>query len=134
VISARHLILHNFWLKLFSIAMATVIWLAVDNNIHNEQNINQMLTADYIRVPVSVQTTPGDKRVFRVTPNEVVVIAVGKDAASFQATRKDIRVTLDLTHFDAKESSTEELKAQAPPGISVLEIIPYTVQVQQVSP
>jgi hypothetical protein len=28
----------------------------------------------------------------------------------------------------------EELKAQAPPGINVLEIIPYTVQVQQVSP
>jgi hypothetical protein len=130
----RHLILNNFWLKLFSVALATVIWLGVDNSIHNEQGINQMLTADYIRVPVSVQTAPGDKRVFRVTPNEVVVIAVGKDAASFEATRKNIRVNLDLTHFDSKEPTTEELKAQTPPGINVLEIIPYTVQVQRVSP
>jgi len=132
--SMRNLILHNFWLKLFSIALATVIWLAVDNNIHNEQNLSQMLTADYIRVQVSVQTAPGDKRVFRITPNDVVVIAVGKDATSFQASRKDVHVNLDLTQFDAKESNTEELKAQAPPGITVLEIIPYTVQVQQVSP
>jgi hypothetical protein len=134
MMSLRNLILHNFWLKLFSIALATVLWLGIDNSIHNEQNLNQLLTADYIRVQVSVQTTPGEKRVFRITPNEVVVIAVGKDAASFQATRKDIRVNLDLTHFDAKESSTEELRTQAPPGITVLEIIPYTVQVQQVSP
>jgi hypothetical protein len=130
----RHIILHNFWLKLFSIALATVIWLAINNSIHNEQGVSQVLTADYIRVPVSVETTPGDKRVFRITPNEVVVIAVGKDPASFQATRKDIRVQLDLTHFDAKESTTQELKALPPPGINVLEIIPYTVQVQQVSP
>jgi AmiR/NasT family two-component response regulator len=134
VMSVRNLILHNFWLKLFSIALATVLWLAIDNSIHNEQSLNQLLTADYIRVQVSVQTAPGDKRVFRITPNEVIVIAVGKDAASFQATRKDVRVNLDLTHFDAQASSTQELKAQAPPGITVLEIIPYTVQIQQVSP
>jgi AmiR/NasT family two-component response regulator len=132
--SVRNLILHNFWLKLFSIALATVLWLAIDNSIHNEKSLNQLLTADYIRVQVSVQTAPGDKRVFRITPNEVIVIAVGKDAASFQATRKDVRVNLDLTHFDAQASSTQELKAQAPPGITVLEIIPYTVQIQQVSP
>jgi hypothetical protein len=132
--SLRSLILNNFWLKLFSIALATVIWLAVDNNIHNEQGLNQMLTADYLRVKVTVQTTPGDKRLFRITPNEVVVIAVGKDAASFQATRKDIRVNLDLTQFDAKESSSEQLKAQSPPSINVLTIIPSTVQVQQISP
>ena len=134
MMSVRNLILHNFWLKLFSIALATVLWLAIDNSIHNEQSLNQLLTADYIRVQVSVQTAPGDKRVFRITPNEVIVIAVGKDAASFQATRKDVRVNLDLTHFDAQASSTQELKAQAPPGITVLEIIPYTVQIQQVSP
>ena len=91
------------------------------------------MTANY-RVPVTIQTNPDDKRVFRVTPNKVIVVAVGKDATSFQAGRKDIRVNLDLTHFEAKESSTEELTAEAPPGITVLEIIPYTVQVQQVSP
>jgi hypothetical protein len=125
--SLRNLILQNFWLKFFSIALATVIWLAIYHSIHNEENLN-------IRVPVSIQTTPGDKRVFRVIPDEVVVIAIGKRAALFHATRKDIHVYVDLTSFDATESTSQELKADAPPDVNVLEIIPSTVEVQQVSP
>ena len=132
--SLRHLILHNFWLKLFSVALATVIWMAIHYSIHSEPNMNQLLTPDYVRVPVSVKTAPGDKRVFRVTPGEVVVFAVGKDAVVLQAARKDIRVNLSLSNFNARESTAEELKAVAPPGVSVLEIIPSTVEVRQVSP
>ena len=43
MISLRHLILHNFWLKLFSIAMAAFIWLAIHSSIHEEMNMNQSL-------------------------------------------------------------------------------------------
>jgi hypothetical protein len=130
----RHLILNNIWLKIFSIALATVIWLAIHYSIHDELNSNQSLTPQYIRVPVSVKTTPGDNRVFRINPDEVVVTAVGKDTALFQTTQKDIRVNLDLTDFKAKEAASEKLKAEAPPDIIVLEILPSTVVVQQVAP
>jgi hypothetical protein len=132
--SLRHLILHNLWLKLFSIAMATVIWLAIHYSIHDELNINPSLRSEYIRVPVSVQTTLGDKRVFRITPDEVVVTAVGEDDALLRATRKDIRVNLDLTDFNPTESATKELKANAPADIKVLAISPSSVEVEQVSP
>jgi hypothetical protein len=132
--SLRTLILHNFWLKLFSLALATVIWLAIHYSIHDELNENQSLTPHYIRVAVSVKTTPGDKRVFRITPDEVVVTAVGKDPVLFLATQKEIRVNLDLTDFKAKASLSEKLKASAPGDIIVLEILPSTVEVQQVTP
>jgi hypothetical protein len=59
-------------------------------------------------------------------------MAVGKDAASFQAARKDIHVTLDLTHFDSKQPVTVDLSTQTPPGINILEMTPNTVQVQLV--
>jgi hypothetical protein len=130
----RNLILHNFWLKLFSIALATVIWLGIHSSIHDALNANQSLTPEYIRVPVMVKTTPGDKRVFRITPDEVVVTAVGKDAALLQATKRDIRVNLDLTAFNATTSTSQKLKADAPPDIIILEILPSTVEVQQVAP
>jgi hypothetical protein len=132
--SLRTLILHNFWLKLFSIVLATVIWLAIHSSIHDEPNANKSLTPEYVRVPVLVRTAPGDKRVFRVTPDEVVVTAVGKDPALFQTTRKDIRVNLDLRGFNVREAPSQRLKADAPPDIIVLEILPSTVEVQQVSP
>ncbi|HEV7926153.1 MAG TPA: hypothetical protein VGR14_12400 [Verrucomicrobiae bacterium] len=129
----RHLILHNFWLKLFSIAMATVIWLAIHYSIHDELNMNQTLRSEYIRVPISLQTTAGDKRVFRITPEEVVVTAVGKDEALLRATRKDIRVNLDLTDFHAAEPTYKELVADAPADIKVLAISPPTVEVKLVT-
>jgi hypothetical protein len=132
--SPRHLILHNFWLKFFSIAMATVIWLAIHYSIHEDVNVNQSLRSEYIRVPVSVKTVLGDKRVFRITPDEVVVTAVGQDDALLRATRKEIRVDLDLTDFNAAEPATKELKAEAPPDIKVLAISPASVEVLQVSP
>ena len=132
--SLRTLILHNFWLKLFSIALATVIWLAIHYSIHDELDENQSLTPHYIRVPVSTQTSPGDKRIFRVNPSEVVVTAVGKDPVLFPATQKEIRVILDLTRFTGKESTSEKLRVSAPGDIIVLEIYPSSVEVQQVSP
>jgi hypothetical protein len=134
VISLRRLILQNLWLKLFSVAMATVIWLAIHYSIHDELNINQSLRSEYIRVPISIKTTLGDKRVFRITPDEVVVTAVGKDDALLRATRKDIRVSLDLTDFHGSQSTTRELKAEAPPDIKVVSIAPPSVEVQQVAP
>jgi YbbR domain-containing protein len=130
--SMRHVILHNFWLKLFSFALATVLWLAIHDSIHDEQ-ANTSLTPEYIRVPVAVKTPPGDKRVFRITPDEVVVTAVGKDPILFQTTQKDIHAVLDLTHFAAKDA-IEKLRAESPADIIVLEVLPATVEVQDVSP
>jgi hypothetical protein len=129
--SLRSLILHNFWLKLFSIALATVIWLAIHYSIHDEANT---LTPSYVLVPVSVKTAPGDRRVFRITPDEVVVTAVGKDPALFQDIQKQIRVNLDLTSFTGTDAISEKLRAEAPPQVIVLEILPTSVEVQQVSP
>jgi len=131
MISLRRLILHNVWLKLSSIALATVIWLAIHYSIHNETGL---IGPKYIPVPVSVHTAPGDTRVFRVTPHEVVVIAVGEAAAMRQAASNEVRVTADLTDFTSKEIVTRKLRAEASPDIHVLDISPAEVQVQQVSP
>jgi hypothetical protein len=51
-----------------------------------------------------------------------------------RAASKDIRVSVDLTDFDSKETVTRKLQADAPPGIGVLAIDPSSVQVRQVSP
>jgi hypothetical protein len=122
------LILRNFWLKFFSIAMAALIWLGIHFGIHNELSISQ-LNINNITVPVAMDAPPGDARVFKITPNEVVVFAVGDKAAL----RKGIRVYVDLTRFHSRQSAAEELHADAPPEINVLAISPSTVAVEQVS-
>ena len=34
--SLRHLVFHNFWLKIFSIAAGTIIWLAIHFSIDHD--------------------------------------------------------------------------------------------------
>jgi hypothetical protein len=138
-IALPHLIARNFWLKFFSIAMATVIWLAIHYGIRNEfsigqLNINNLLAHEYVRVPVVILVAPGDARVFKITPTEVVVAVVGQEAALRQAAQKNIKVNVDLTNFHSRQSGAEELHAVVPPGISVLDITPPTVAVEQISP
>jgi hypothetical protein len=134
----QDLILRNFWLKFFSVALATVIWLSIHYGIQNESpmsqaNAKRLLVQEYIRVPVTLVTRPGDPRVFRINPNEVVVIAVGEETAMRRAASKDFKVSLDLTDFHSTEAIEMELKSQAPADVTVEDISPSTVTVEQVS-
>lgn len=84
--SLRDFIFRNFWLKTFSVVLATAIWFFIHDGIRqdaalHEARLEHGLPQGYIRVPVTIQTEPGDKRVFRWEPTEVVVIAQGEDAA-----------------------------------------------------
>ncbi len=63
----------------------------------------------------------------------MVVIAVGEKTALRKAAEKSIRVYVDLTNFRSRQSAVEELHADVPPEINVLEISPATVAVEQVS-
>jgi hypothetical protein len=127
--SLPSVILHNFWLKFFSVALATVIWLGIHYDIRNELSISQ-LNINNIRVPVATIAAADDARVFKITPSEVVVFAVGEKTAL----RKGIRVYVDLTKFHSRQSAGEELHVDAPPEINVLAISPQSVAIEQVSP
>ena len=37
--SLRHLVFHNFWLKMFSVALGTMIWMAIHFSIEHDLNL-----------------------------------------------------------------------------------------------
>jgi hypothetical protein len=132
-------IVRNFWLKFFSVALATVIWLGIHYGIRSEfsisqLNINNLLAQEYVRVPVTIIKSPGDNRVFRITPTDVVVIAVGEKNSLRNAAQKNIRAYVNLANFHFRQSPAEEVHADVPPDINVLDISPSTAAVEQISP
>jgi hypothetical protein len=134
----RSVILHNFWLKAFSVVLATVIWFFIHDGIRHDaaarlQTLDHALPQGYIRVPVTIQTEPGDKRVFRWEPTEVIVIAQGEEAVLRRAARRDIKVYLNLINFHSTQAVTEQLQVQAPADINVIDISPSVATVRQVS-
>jgi YbbR domain-containing protein len=134
----QDLILRNFWLKFFSVALATVIWLSIHYGIQNESpmrggEINHLLAQEYIRVPITMVTSPGERRKFRVIPNEVVVIVMGDEAALHGAANRDFKVSVDLTGFHSKEPTPMILQSEAPADLTIEEISPSTVTVEELA-
>jgi len=123
-------ILRNFWLKLFAVAMAAVIWMGIHYSIQNQKELSiSHVNFNSIPVPVAVVTAEGDKRVFKVTPSQVMAFAIANQADL----RQGIRVYVDLTEFQGRRSAAEDVHIEAPPEWNAF-TTPQTVAIEQVSP
>lgn len=138
--SLRAFIQHNFWLKLFSVLLATLIWFAINFGIENELNlpenpITNPATKENLRVPVRVLTRPGDGRVFKVDPEEVTVTVTGEAAILRDVTPRTISVFVDLANVRSQRETNQQVKLDVPSGVTVINVAPRAVNVEeQVSP
>jgi|SRR5581483_2403376 len=132
----RHFIFHNFWLKAFSVGLATVIWLAIHYGIQNDTTpsqtiMNHLLAHKWITVPISVVKRPADTRIFKITPSTASVSVTGEDMDVQSASDAGLRVFVDLTDFPSNRVIVAELRSETPPGITVREIRPASVTVEE---
>jgi hypothetical protein len=132
----RHIIFHNFWLKTFSVALATVIWLAIYHGIQNDVTpaqtiMNRLLTRQFVRVPVSVVKLPGDTRLFKITPPQVIVSLTGEDLDVRRIVASDLRAFVDVTGVPPGKNALAAVHAEAPTADSVQDVRPSSVLVEE---
>ena len=135
----RDLIFHNFWLKCFSIALGTVIWMAVHYSIEHDFTLyepgpRQVLNKETLSVPVIAIQHPGDIRTFKITPNEVLLTVVGEAGVLRGPDMKNVKMLVDITDFNAKTALQQNLIPDVPRGLTVLDFKPGTVTVEPVNP
>src|SRR6266581_5573801 len=130
----RHLFLHDLWLKLFSLALAVLIWLTITFAIRKEfspiPNLNprNAQRGTYV-LPVVVLSSAEDPKVFRVDPKEVQVTveADGKRLESLQS--KEIRALVDLSGIESANDLLKRIEISTPPGVTLLRVLPQDVKV-----
>jgi YbbR domain-containing protein len=131
-------LLHNFWLKLFSLVLATMIWMTIHIGIKGDITLtNPNISHPYrtgIKLPVSIITQPGDARVFKISPKEITANIVGEEPIIRRMTGKEIKIYVDLTDVKTKGMTNGELRADAPKDVTVLELNPAAVSIEQISP
>jgi hypothetical protein len=137
--SFRALIQHNFWLKLFSLLLATLIWFAIhfwidSGNPQPQSPIINPLTREFFRLPVRVLTQPGDARVFKVEPDQVIVTITGEAAVIRDLSAKSIFVYVDLSNIRSVRETNQQVKLDIPKGVTLMDVVPRAVNVEQVSP
>jgi YbbR domain-containing protein len=134
----QKLILQDFWLKLFSCALAVLIWFTVNIAIKNDISPVASLTLapnDQLvlrDLPIVVLTPANDVGECGVTP-KTATVTLQADAASLRNLRKqDVRVLVDLSDWPASHDSRRRIEVSTPAGVAHVRVEPEEVQVTSV--
>ncbi len=122
----RNLFLEDFWLKLFSLALAMLIWFTVTFVSQRDTRTNTRLLTN---LPVSVLSSAEDVRNFKVSPERVEVTVRGDAEAVQNLQSDDIRAMVDLTGIAAVHELRRPIEVLVPAGIAFLRVVPDHVQV-----
>ena len=144
IVTLRNLFFHDFWLKLFSLALAVLIWLTVSSfAIRKEVSptaawSNAQLDERTIsNIPVLVMSAAADVRDFKVSPGEVKIKIRG-ETKKLQALEKklrddpqshDIRALVDLTGIESVRGLTKKIVVTTPPDITFEQVEPDEVEI-----
>jgi YbbR domain-containing protein len=130
----RHLFLKDFWLKLFSLALAVLIWLTVSFLVDKDMSLATTLSFNtrertFFNLPISVLSSAEDVRSFKVSPNEVEVTVQGDPKILKILQNKDIRVMVDLTGIDSARYLRKRIEVSTPAGVTHVLVAPQEVEV-----
>jgi len=130
----RRLFFHDFWLKLFSLSLAVLIWLTVSFAIKKDVSPVASLTMDVTRrtfsgLPLILLSSAADVRDFKVTPKEVEVTVQGDKKILDKLEKKDIRVIVDLTGIESARDLRKRIDVSTPAGVTHVKVDPDEVGV-----
>jgi YbbR domain-containing protein len=131
----RQLLFNDFWLKLFSLALAVLIWVTVSLAVQKEVSPAAPLTLTtpgrrtFSHLPVVVLSSASDVRSFKVNPKEVEVTVEG-DTKRLQGLQpNDIRVIVDLTGIESARDLTKRIEVSTPAGVTHILVSPQEVEI-----
>lgn len=130
----RELVLHDFLLKLFSLALAVLIWFTV-TEIQKEASPLPHLTMNsdvktFSNLPVVVMSAAQDVRSFKVNPSAVEVTVQGDAKILKDLSSKDIRVIVDLTGVEGTGGLRKRIEVSTPSGITHKRVEPEEVEIR----
>jgi YbbR domain-containing protein len=123
----RNLLLEDFWLKLFSLGLAVLLWLTVSVASRKEAGVEQRVLSRMI--PVTLLASTEDVHSFRVNPDEVALTVQGDPKTLQNLQTNDLRAIVDLTGVAAARDLRKRIEVSVPPGITPLRVMPPEVQV-----
>lgn len=130
----REVITHDIWWKIFSVALAVVIWVTVNPVSQSESHKTiSLLGTSQVRVftnmPVVVRSSAADVQAFSINPETVEVTIGGRSEFVEAVTEHDISVTVDLTDIESARALRKRIDVAVPPGVTFIKAFPSHVDV-----
>ena len=126
----RQLVLHDFWLKLFSLALAVLIWVTL--SIAKEGGLGNRTSIETYHLPIRVVSASSDVSRLRAVPDEVRVRVRGLTRQLQDLQAGDIRALVEVTGSEMGPGLHKRIGVTTRADITILEIVPEEVEVEPV--
>lgn len=123
----RSYFLDHLWLKLFSLILATLLWLTIRSNLDQD---TREVTRRFDNVAVALLSDTAERRTFALDPAQVSVTVKGPKAVIDGL--GDIHAYVELASH-AGNTGNYTVEVLAPAGVTVVLVSPRTVFVRQSS-
>jgi hypothetical protein len=130
----QQLVLKDFWLKLFSFALASLIWftvkIAIKNDISPVTSLSLSPSEPVVLkdMPISILMPADESRRFSVNHKTADVTLQGEPATLRNLRRRDVRVLVDLSDGETGHDTHRRIEVFTPAGLSKVKIDPEEVQ------
>ena len=131
----RNWIFQDLWLKLFSLALAVLIWLTVNFATKNDVAPGSTLPFSpreqrtFHNVPVLLMCAADEVRGFKVNPKEVDVTVEGDAKVMQKLQDRELHVVANLTGIGAAEDLHMKVEVSTPTGVKRVRVDPQEVQI-----
>jgi YbbR domain-containing protein len=136
----RNLLLRDLPLKLFSLALAVLIYCTIYfTSIKNEVSAYQgpslpplAMSVDvrtFFNLPVLIVSSAADVHDFKVAPETVAVSVQGDARLLARLGSGDIRAWVDLTGVQSATGLRVRIQVSTPPGVTHVKVVPSEVRV-----
>lgn len=122
----RDLFIKDFWLKLFSLAVAVLVWLTVSLAIKQESAGG---ARTFSRLPVRVVSSAADVHEFKTQPEHVDVEVRAAPNILSKLTENDIQATVNLTNVESASGLLMRVEVATPAGVTFVRVIPSHVEI-----
>lgn len=134
MIHLRRLILHDFWLKLFSLVLAVLLWVTISFAFRKQGSPLGNLKlgfhqTTFYSIPVVILSSASDVHEFRVDPKEVDVTVQGDPAVLRALQSAEIRAIVDLTGISEASDVRKRIEVSTPAGVTHVKVTPEEVRV-----
>lgn len=123
--STRDAITQNFWLKLISLLLATMIWFAISGVQMNTRADRTLLGHSERKlkgVPITVMKSAADLRAFQMEPSTVDLTLSGPTSQVQALTPQQVEVFINLTDVHDTPGLSKKIQVRTPGGIEVVQV------------
>ena len=124
----RNFFFHDWLLKLFSLTLAILTWLAVSFSLRQRvvpvPGPANVVEKTFYDLPVAVISENSDVSGFKVEPRELDVTLQGNERLLAQVPRNEVRVLVDLSDVVLKTAQQLPVQVVAPAGITYVRVKP----------